>query len=274
MNAQQKFDAAIQKNNSLVCVGLDAQLDKLPKHIHALRNPLFEFNKAIIDATHDLVATFKPNIAFYEAYGIEGLKQLKLTVEYLRRTYANIPVLLDAKRADIGNTSKMYAKSAFEYWEADAVTVYPYPGLDAIQPFFDYADRMTILLIRTSNPGAARISDLKVGEKPFYLKLAEEVKSWDKKNAGIFVGATYPSQLKEIREIFPNGFFLSAGLGAQEGDILAAVQAGIDKDGGGIVFNASRSIIYASEGKDFAEKARDAAEKLRDEINQHREINN
>ena len=270
MNAQQKFDAAIKENNSLVCLGLDVQIDQLPQAIRSQRNPLFEFNKAIIDATHDVVATYKPNIAFYEAYGIEGLKQLKMTIDYLHKSYANTPIILDAKRADIGNTSVMYAKAVYGYWEADAVTVYPHLGLDAVQPFFEYKHKLTILLLRTSNPDAAKLSDLKVNEKPFYLHLAAEVKSWNKENAGIFVGATYPTQLREIREIFPENFFLSAGLGAQGGDAKEAVQAGMDKNHGGIVFNASRSIIYASAGADFAEKAHEAAKKLRDEINSYR----
>lgn len=270
MDAKKKFDTSIKKNNSLVCLGLDPDLNKFPSHLKGANNVIFKFNKAIIDATHDLVATYKPNIAFYEANGIDGLKQLKKTFEYLQKNYPEMPILLDMKRGDIGNTAAMYAKAGFEYWGADAVTIYPYLGFDAVEPFLKYKDKLTILLIKTSNPDSGMFQDMDVNGKPFHLVMAEKISTWNYDNISIFVGATYPEELKKIRKLFPNEFFLSAGLGAQQGDLGKAVMAGIDANKGGIVFNATRSILYASNGKDFAEKAREEAEKLRLAINKYR----
>ncbi len=270
MNFQQKLTKTIKANNSLVCVGLDPDIDKLPTSLKQQKLPLTTFNKAIIDATHDLVACYKPNIAFYEAYGLEGLEQLKKTIEFIQLKYPQTPVILDAKRGDIGNTSKMYAKAVFDYWQIDAVTVYPYPGLDALQPFFDYQDKTTFLLIRTSNPDAKMFQDLLVDGEPYYLAIAKKIKAWNFNNMGIFVGATYPQELKKLRIIFPDKIFLSAGIGAQAGEIKQAVESGIDNKGAGIIFNASRSILYASDGKDFAQEAREATRKLKEEINKYR----
>lgn len=267
---RQKLEQIINKNNSLLCIGLDPQLSELPKHLLEKKEPIFDFNKAIIDATHDLVCAYKPNIAFYEAYGIEGLKQLKKTIEHLKKNYFDIPIVLDAKRGDIGNTAKMYAKSAFEYWEADAVTVYPHLGLDSLLPFFEYKDKLIILLIKTSNPDSGMFQDLPVNGKPYYLALAEKIKKWNYENTGILVGATYPKELKELRMIFPGKIFLSAGFGAQKGAVEQAVQAGIDKNKSGIMFNASRSILYKSAGVDFAQKAREEGIRLKQDINQFR----
>lgn len=272
MNSQKKFEAIIKKNNSLVCLGLDPNLKKIPSHLYKTKDAIFLFNKTIIDATHDLIATYKPNIAFYEAYGIEGLKELKKTIEYLKKTYSKIPIILDMKRGDIGNTALMYAKAAFDYWDTDAVTIYPYLGFDTVLPFLEYKDRLIILLIKTSNPDSGMFQDLNVDGQPFYLKMAKKIKEWPYDNFGLFVGATYPEELKQIRQIFPNKFFLSAGIGAQSGQIEKAVRAGVDKNGKGIVFNASRSILYASSGKDFAKAARKAALDLRNEINKYRNI--
>ena len=270
MNFKKKLDKIVNKNNSLLCIGLDPELENLPEVLQKEKDPLFVFNKAIIDATHDIVCAYKPNIAFYEAYGLEGLLQLQFTIRYLIKNHPEIPIILDAKRGDIGNTASCYAKAVFEFWQADAVTVFPYMGLDTIKPFLAYQDNLTIVLIRTSNPDARMFQDLKVGKDPLYLKIAQEIKNWDFENLGIFVGATYPEELSQIRKIFPDKIFLSAGIGAQSAQIKAAVQSGIDKQGEGIMFNASRSIIYASSGKDFSQKARAAAMKLRDEINKHR----
>ncbi|QQG44151.1 MAG: orotidine-5'-phosphate decarboxylase [Candidatus Roizmanbacteria bacterium] len=270
MNAQKKFEKIIKKNDSLVCLGLDPDLQKFPSHLQQSEDAIFEFNKSMIDATHDLVATYKPNIAFYEAYGIEGLKQLKKTIEYIKKSYPEIPVLLDMKRGDIGNTASKYAIAAFEYWDADAITVYPYLGYDAVKPFLEYKDRLVILLIKTSNPDSSMFQDMEAGGEPFYMAMAKKISKWPEDNISIFVGATYPEELKKMRKLFPNKFFLSAGFGAQSGQIEKAVRAGVDKNGGGIVFNASRSILYASSGKDFAQGAREEAGKLRDEINKYR----
>lgn len=270
MTFKQKLDQVIEKNNSLLCIGLDPELEKIPDSLKKNNEPMFEFNKAVIDSTKDLVCAYKPNIAFYEAYGLEGLKQLKKTIAYLKNQYPQIPLILDAKRADIGNTAKMYAKAVFDYWQADAVTVYPFLGLDAVQPFLVYQDKLIILLIKTSNPDAGMFQDLKVGNEAFYLKLAKEISQWDYKNIGIFIGATYPDELKKVRTIFPEAVFLSAGLGSQGGEVEQAVKAGVDRHQKGIMFNASRSIIYASPNKDFAQAAREKAKELRDKINQYR----
>lgn len=263
MTFRQKLENIIEKNNSLLCVGLDPDLDKFSKHILKKKNPIFEFNKKIIDATHDLVCAYKPNIAFYEAEGIDGLQQLKHTIEYLQETYVETPIVLDAKRADIGNTARMYAKSVFEHWNADAVTVYPHLGLDSLMPFLDYEDKLTILLIKTSNPDSFMFQNLRTNGKPYYLKMAEKIKTWNYPNIGIFVGATYPKELSQLRDIFPDKIFLSAGLGVQSGEIEKAVKAGIDKTKRGIMFNASRSILYAKD-------PRKEALKLKEKINKYR----
>lgn len=256
MDFKQKLNNIVKKNNSLLCVGLDPDLKKISK-------PIFEFNKSIIDETFDLVCAYKPNIAFYEACGIDGLKQLKQTIEYLQTTYPEIPIILDAKRADIGNTAKMYAKSVFEYWKADAITVFPNLGKDTLLPFLEYEDKLTIVLLKTSNPDSGMFQNIDINGKPYYLRMADIIKKWDYNNLGIFVGATYPKELKEIRKIFPDKIFLSAGLGAQSAEIEKAVRAGINEQKSGIMFNASRSILYAKDAK--AE-----AKKLRDEINKNR----
>lgn len=270
MNFQQKLDKSIEDNNSLLCVGLDPDFDKIPKHLLQESDPIFSFNKAIIDATHDLVCAYKPNIAFYEAYGLDGLDELKKTINYIHDQYTCIPVILDAKRGDIQNTARMYAKAIYEYWDADATTVYPHLGLDSILPYLKYKDKLTILLIKTSNPDSKMFQDLPVGHDPYYLAMAKKIATWEYENIGIFVGATYPKELQKIRSIFPNKIFLSAGLGAQEGTVEEAVKAGVDNDKKRIMFNASRSILYAVTGNDFAEKAREEAIKLRDAINKYR----
>lgn len=263
MNFKQKFENIVKKNNSLLCVGLDPDLDKLKNHVLKKKNSIFEFNKKIIDATHDLVCTYKPNIAFYEAYGLDGLKQLKQTFRYLKSNYPEIPIVLDAKRADIGNTARMYAKSVFKYWKADAVTVYPHLGLDSLIPFLEYKDKLIILLIKTSNPNSSMFQNLLVNNMPYYFKMAQEIKMWNYTNIGIFVGATYPQELKELRSLFPQSIFLSAGLGAQSREIEKAVKAGIDRTKRGTMFNASRSILYAKD-------PRKEALKLKEEINKYR----
>lgn len=246
MNFRQKLEKTINKNDSLVCVGLDPEKEK---------DALFFFNKQIIDTTYDLVACYKPNSAFYEAYGLDGLKQLKDTIEYIQKKYPEIPIILDAKRGDIGNTSKMYAKAVFDYWDADAVTVSPFYGRDSLEPFFEYKNKLIFILVKTSNPDAKMFQD--------YLKVVQTIKTWPFENMGLVVGATYPQELKEVREIFSSSIILSAGIGIQGADIEKAVKSGIDKEGSGIVFNASRSILYAS-------NPREATIKLRDEINKYR----
>lgn len=265
MDFKKKFENISQKNRSLLSIGLDTEFAKLPQGFQKARFPLFEFNQWIIATTCDLVAAYKPNIAFYEVYGLDGLGQLKKTIEYLKKNYPGTPIILDAKRADIANTAKMYARAAFEYWGADATTVYPHLGKDSIDPFFKYKDKLTFVLLKTSNPDSGIFQNLQTKEGPYYMAQAQVIKNWDNQNIGVFVGATYPRELKELREVFPDKIFLSAGVGAQEANIQKAVKAGIDKNGSGIIFNASRSIIYAKD-------PRTAAENLRDEINKWRSV--
>lgn len=253
---KKKFDNIVAKNNSLVCVGLDPDNDKL-------KTSLFIFNKKIIDETYDLVCAYKPNIAFYEANGIKGLLQLKKTIEYLKNKYPYIPIILDAKRGDIGNTARMYAKSVFDYWNADAVTVFPHLGKDSLEPFLKYKNKLTIVLLKTSNPDSETFQNVITSGVPYYLKMAREIKKWNYKNIGIFVGATQPQEMKKVRQLFPRAIILSAGIGTQGGNIKAAVKAGINSKGKGIIFNSSRSIIYSN-------NPRQAALKLKNEINEYR----
>jgi len=272
MTFKQRFEKITKKNNSLLCIGLDPDLEKFPKHLLKNYDPIFDFNKAIIDATSDLVCSYKPNIAFYEAYGIEGLRSLKKTIEYLNTSFKDIPVILDAKRGDIGNTAKMYAKAAFEYWNVDAVTVYPYLGLDAIKPFLDYKNKLTILLIKTSNPDSGVFQNLKVGNSnlPLYLTMANEIKKWNFPNIGLFVGATYPEELGNVRKIFPSSYILTAGIGVQGAKTQKAIKAGVDPRGDNLICNNSREIIYADKSKHFAKKVRNKAKEIRDIINKYR----
>lgn len=263
MSFKQKFNNIVKKNNSLVCVGLDPDLEKLPSSFLKKKNSIFEFNKSIIDATFDLVCAYKPNIAFYEAYGIEGLQQLKLTFEYLQEKHSQIPIILDAKRADIGNTAKGYARAAFEYWNTDAVTVYPNLGLDSVLPFLKYKNKLTILLIKTSNPDSVTFQNISINKEPYYLKMSKVIKNWEYDNFGLFVGATYPTELKMVRNIFPDRIFLSAGIGVQNAEVEKAVKAGIDSEKNGIAFNASRSIIYSN-------NPREQTLRLRNMINKYR----
>lgn len=269
---KQKLENIISKNSSLLCIGLDPELEKIPKHLLAENDPMFSFNKIIIDNTFDLVCSYKPNIAFYEAYGEKGHKSLKKTIEYLQAKYPEIPIILDAKRADIANTSKMYAKAAFDYFGSDAVTVYPHLGLDSILPFLEYKDKLTILLIKTSNLDSKMFQDIFVNDEPYYIKMAKVISKWKYENIGIFVGATYPKELKEIRKVLPYHIFLSAGLGYQRADIKESVKAGINDKENGIMFNVSRSIIYASDEKNFAQKARKEAQRFKNLINKYRNI--
>lgn len=258
MTFKQKLQNIFEKNNSLLCVGLDPELEKIPSGLSQ-----FQFNKQIIDQTYKYVCAYKPNSAFYEAAGIEGLQSLKETITYLKKAHPDIPIILDAKRGDIGNTAKMYARAMYDYWQADAATIFPHLGFDAIEPFLKYEDKLTILLFKTSNPDSGTFQNLEVNGVPYYLKIAETVKNWNKKNVGIFVGATYPAEMRSLRDLFPDNIFLSAGLGAQGAEIKEIVEAGIDKNNAGIMFNASRSIIHDDDPGD-------AAKKLRDEINSYR----
>lgn len=269
MTFQQKLIRIQKKNDSLVCVGLDSDLEKIPKHLLLCKSPAFTFNKAIIDATYDLVCAYKPNIAFYEAEGSRGLKSLKKTLDYLHKNYPEIPVILDAKRGDIGNTNQAYIKLIFDYLKVDAVTLHPYLGKESLLPFLSLKDKFFFILCRTSNPGAGEFQDLRVkGVKLYQYVAGQVVKKWNfNKNVGLVVGATYPQELKEIRKIVKKMPFLIPGVGKQGGDIQKTVQAA---EGGLFLINSSRSIIFASQGKDFAKEARKQTLLLKNIINKFR----
>jgi orotidine-5'-phosphate decarboxylase len=252
-----------RKNRSLLCIGLDPDPAKLP-----VKN-VFDFNKAIIDATADLVCAYKPNLAFYEAMGIRGLSILKRTVAYIPK---NIPVIGDAKRGDIGNTAVAYAKALFDYFKFDAVTVSPYLGYDSVEPFLNYGDRGVFILCRTSNKSAADFQDLEdnFGMK-FYQSVALRASEWNRDgNVGLVVGATYPEELKAIRKMCPEMPLLIPGIGAQGGDLDLSVRYGVDKDGEKAIIVAARQVLYAANGPNYARAARSAAARLRDTINRIR----
>lgn len=270
MRFLDRVQIAMERNNSLVCVGLDPSPERFPEFIKGKDQAIFEFNKAIIDATADLVCSYKPQAAYYHAHSAED--QLAMTIDYIRTNYPEIPVILDSKRGDIGSTASQYATEAFDRYQADAVTVNPYMGIDTIEPFTRYADKGVVVLCRTSNPGAAAVQDLMVGEEKLYEVMAKMCQNdWnDNANVLLVVGATSPAELKRIREITGNMTFLVPGLGAQGGDVEATVKAGLNSENKGIIVNSSRGIIYASNGDDFAGAARQAAIELRDEVNQYR----
>ncbi len=251
------------ENNTLLCVGLDPDLNKIPAKYRESETPLFAFNKDIIDATAEFVCCYKPQIAYYNGAGKE--KDLELTINYIHENYPGVPVILDAKRGDIGSTAEMYVKEAFDRYQADSVTVNPYMGGDTLQPFLDQKEKATILLCRTSNPGAVDLQDLQIDGKPLYMHVAAKAANEWNKNSNILlvVGATYPDELKQIRAVIGDIPFLTPGIGAQGGDVQKAVEAGTTSDGTGMIINSSRGIIYS-------ENPAVAAKTLRDEINLYR----
>ncbi|MFC2020958.1 orotidine-5'-phosphate decarboxylase [Chloroflexota bacterium] len=265
MNFIEKLTGATRENRSLLCIGLDPDPDMMPGKV-----TVFEFNKAIIDATSDLVCAYKPNLAFYEAMGQEGFDALKRTVDYISD---DIPVIADAKRGDIGNTAKAYAKALFEIYNFDASTVSPYLGFDSIEPFIQYKDKGILILCRTSNASAidfqSLICETEDEKLPLYEIVALKAKEWNTHgNIGLVVGATYPEELRRIRQIQPDMPLLIPGIGAQGGDLALTVSYGVDAHGEKAIINSSRQILYASREKDFAGAARQAALILRDQINQ------
>jgi len=273
MKYADKLSKIQKKNNSFVCVGLDSNLNKLPKFLLENRYPQFAFNKAIIDTTHKFVCAYKPNSAFYEVQGEYGILQLKMTCDYLREKYPQIPIILDVKRADIGESNERYDKFAFEYLGVDAITLHPYLGHEALEPFLKHEDKCCYILCRTSNHGAGEFQDLKVAGKPLYQVVAKKVATvWNKnQNCGLVVGATYPEELETVRKIAPNLQLLIPGVGSQGGDLKKSVLYAANKTNDGFVISASRSIIFAGSGEDFAQKAKEETEKLRDQINAVRE---
>lgn len=249
----EKLNHAVTANRSLLCVGLDPH----PSFLQTLTSepdPIFTFNKTIVDATADLVCAYKPNMAFYEAQGLEGLAALRRTIEYIHET-TKVPVILDAKRSDIGSTAEAYARAAFEMWEADAVTVNPYLGHDSVQPFTAYATKGVFVLCHTSNPGASDLQTLDCGGRPLYQVVAEQATRWGT-NVGLVMGATYPQALRAVREIAPQMWILLPGVGAQGGDLEAALAAGLNAQGTGVIVSASRSIIYAPDPHAAAQELR------------------
>ncbi len=264
---KNRLSSAARSNRSLVCVGLDVDASLMP--IADVR----AFNRAIVDATKDLVCAYKPNIAFYEALGIEGITALRDTTAYIRRNAPDVLLLCDAKRGDIGSTSVKYAAAMFEYWDFDAVTVNGYTGGESLSPFLNYADKGVFVLCRSSNPGAQEFQDAVLtvnGERmPLYEWMAVRSSEWNVNgNLGLVVGATYPEQLRAVRQRCPGVPILIPGIGAQGGELEASVKNGIDNGSPNILINSSRGIIYADRSADgFANGARDAAAKLRDAIN-------
>ncbi|MEM7282036.1 MAG: orotidine-5'-phosphate decarboxylase [Pseudomonadota bacterium] len=270
MSFRQKLKQAWENNNSLVCVGLDPDMHRLPEGLSRDKTGLLEFCTSIIDATADLVCAFKPQIAYFAALSAEDV--LLKTMDYIRDNYPDVPIILDAKRSDIGSTAKQYALEAFQRFGADAVTVNPYLGGDALAPFLEHADKGVILLCRTSNPGAAEIQDLEIEGEPLFLRVAEKAANeWNyNSNCALVVGATWPNQLRRVREIAGNMPILVPGVGAQGGSAAEVVNNGTDADGAGLIINSSRGVIYASQRTDFPDAARQEAKKLRDLVNQAR----
>jgi orotidine-5'-phosphate decarboxylase len=259
------------RGGTLLCVGLDPEPERLPAPLRELpvEEGFVAFNRAIVEATHDLVCAYKPNAAFYEAQGLAGQRALLRTVALIHEMAPEVPVLLDAKRGDMANTSRLYARAVFEAYAADGVTIQPYQGEEALAPFLEWADRGIFVLCRTSNPGAAELQDLRVDGEPLYRVVARRVaEHWNTRgNCGLVVGATWPDELRAIRAAAPSLPILLPGIGAQAGDLEASVRAGHDAEGAGLLVSASRSVLYASSGADYAGAARAEAERLRDAIN-------
>ena len=268
----ERLERSWARSDSLLCVGLDPEIERFPQRIAAHASPIFQFNKAIIDATADLACAFKPQFAHYAAYEAED--QLQRTIEYIHTAYPDVPVILDAKRGDVGNTAERYAIEAFERYEADAVTVNPYLGADSLEPFLKRADRGVVVLCRTSNPGARDLQDLTVdadGRRLYHIVAELAAREWNVRgNCLLVVGATYPQELAEVRSLVGDMPLLVPGVGAQGGDVGAAVRNGRTAAGAGLIINSSRGILYASSGDDFAVAARSAAQTLRAQINAHR----
>ncbi len=269
----QKLEKIVWKNNSLLCIGLDPDLDKMPVSVRQNKQPLFKFNQAIIKATYDLVCAYKLNSAFYEALGSKGIWQLKMTCDYIRENFPDIPIILDFKRGDIGSTNEAYAKYAFAYLSVDGVTLQPYQGLEALKVFFEQKDKGIMILCRTSNPGAKEFQDQRVNNnQKLYIKLAKDViRIWNyNQNCFLVVAATYAKELKLIRKLVGDMTLLVPGIGVQGGDLRQTLSYGLNSKKQGLILNVGRSIIYASHRFDFADKARAEAEKLRNEINKYR----
>ena len=262
----ERIVSEIRKKQSFLCIGLDVDISKIPTCLLNKPSPIFEFNKAIIDATNHLCVAYKPNIAFYEAYGQEGWKALKLTIDYLNKNYSEIFTVADAKRGDIGNTSRMYAKAFFEDLGFDSVTASPYMGSDSIEPFLKFKSKYTILLSLTSNKGAFDFQTKEINNEYLFEHVLEISKTWlNSDNLMYVVGATKSEYFKKVREIVPNNFLLVPGIGAQGGCLEEICKYGLN-DQVGLLVNSSRSIIYASKEIDFAEKSAMKAKEIQQKM--------
>jgi len=262
MTKQELIDQ-IKEKESFLCVGLDTDINKIPKHLLEEEDPIFEFNKQIIDATKDFAVAYKPNIAFYEAHGVSGWESLEKTIDYIPN---DIFTISDAKRGDIGNTSSMYARAFFENMNFDSITVAPYMGSDSVKPFLEFKDKWVILLAVTSNEGGKDFQFLSSKDQPLYEHVLTTSKQWGSdENMMYVVGATRPEYLQSIRKIIPNHFLLVPGIGAQGGNLQEVCKHGMNEDCG-LLINSSRGIIYADNSENFAESARSEAEKLQKQM--------
>ena len=263
---REELITQIKEKKSFLCIGLDVDLDKIPPHLLRKEDPIFEFNKQIIDATHHVTVAYKPNIAFYEAYGIQGWNSLQKTIDYLNQNYPEIFTIADAKRGDIGNTSTRYAKAFFEDLNFDSITVAPYMGRDSVEPFLAFKNKFTILLALTSNVGGFDFQTIESENEALYKHVLRKSLSWDHSERLMYVvGATRPQHLTEIRKIIPDHFLLVPGVGAQGGNLADVCSHGLNNDIG-LLINSSRGIIYASSGEDFAAKAQEEALKLQQQM--------
>lgn len=259
MNAVNKYEARVDAIQSLLCVGLDSEITKIPKEYQQLPHPQFAFNQWIIDQTHAYAAAYKLNTAFYEARGAQGIAELAMTTAYLKAEYPDIFLICDAKRADIDNTNAAYATAIFDTWGFDAITLHPYLGGEALQPFLSREDKVCIILCRTSNTGAREIQDLRVGAKPLWQHVAEKVsQQWNERgNCMLVMGATYPDELEIARHLVGDMTFLVPGIGTQGGDTALVMRAGINRHKKGLIINASRGIIFSNEPAEVARLLRD-----------------
>lgn len=265
MTSQEIFEQ-VKKKKSFLCVGLDSDINKIPRFLYDTSDPVFAFNKEIIDATHDLAVAYKPNLAFYESMGVSGWNTLEKTVNYIRYNYPDIFIIADAKRGDIGNTSNLYARAFFDTMDFDAVTVAPYMGEDSVKPFLTYVGKYVILLALTSNKGAADFQYLTEGGERLFEKVIKTSQHWgDSENMMYVVGATKAEMLKDIRKITPDHFLLVPGVGAQGGSLAEVARNGLNSKCG-LLVNSSRGIIFAGDGEDFASKAREAAKEVQSEM--------
>ena len=269
MSFHDRLRQVWRSKNSLVCVGIDPEVAKIPAHLHNEDEPFLAFGIGIVDATAPYVSAFKPQAAHFAAVGAED--QLAKLIAYIQRHYPEIPVILDAKRGDVGSTAALYSKEVFERFGADAVTVNPYLGYESISPYLDYTDRGVIVLCRTSNPSSDWIQAVPLNDEPLYLSVARKVREWEKNNQCMLVtGATFPEELGRVRRVIGDLPLLVPGVGAQGGDVESVLKMGLDAEGYGLCISSSRSIIYAGNGSDFAAKAALAAKNLRDQINEAR----